>query len=570
MPSRRPAAVRPPRAAGGVDEPPRGRRRVVRWLGAELVALVVVVVLASIGTGHAIGGVKRRLLLDDGDSVVLPLFVESLRRGEAFEWTMSPVLFVFPELPLYLVSDLVTTGVAAALLTNAVVNVVVLYLLFRAVTRSLLPAAGQAAAAAAAVAGTALFVGCTLLEFRYVGNTAEIATLFYSNTYYSGTVMSCLATLALGARLLRGDATRRSVVASASGLALVAALSVLSNPLYLLWAVAPAGVALAVTWAVRRTGWRTVVVLAVASLGGSAVGYVGRIPLAPYIAATSDQYFRSDLVDLSASFYRGILRELVTSHKGQLEAAVFLGLVVVSVVGLVVALVRRASGPVTFAFAASVATSVVVPVVVVQVGSLAARYLLPVFFVPLAVGVVSLVVVLERAAARAPAGAARRRVPLLVAAVAVVAAVVAFGTAPIARVVTEARGPGYPAASCLTDWADGRDAVGVGQFWQVRPLQVYGGDDVRLLQAHGDLSVFPWLSNLAPYQGADPSYLVVSGLDLEDWSATLDELGAPTDTVACGDYTIYDYEGAPGEALLDSTVDRSAESEGEERGFTGW
>lgn len=567
MLSRRPADLRPSRGPGEGDARPRSP---FRWLATELIPLVAVVVFALIGTGHAIGGVKRRLLLDDGDSVVLPLFVESLRRGEAFEWTMSPVLFVFPELPLYLLSDLVTAGVAAALLTNAVLNVVVLYWLLRWIVGAVLPGSSRVAAAWSAVAGAAAFVGCSLLEFRYVGNTAEIATLFYSNTYYSGTVMSCLATTALVSRILRTGISRRSLVGHAVGLALVAALSVLSNPLYLLWAVAPSGLALAVTWAFRRTGWLTVLVLAVSSLGGSAVGYAARIPLAPFIAATSDQYFRSDLVDVSASFYRGIGAELVSSHKGQLEAGVFIGLIVVSVVGLVVALVRRASGAVTFAYAASVATAAVVPVVVVQVGSLAARYLLPVFFVPLALGVVSLVVLLERAVRALPVAPARRRVPLIVAAAAAVAVVAAGGTAPITRVVAEATGPGYPAASCLTDWAEGRDAVGVGQFWQVRPLQVYGGDDVRLLQAHGDLSVFPWLSNLAPYRGADPTYLVVSGLDLEDWSETLEELGAPAATVSCGDYTIYDYEGAPGEDFLDEEVDRSAESEGEERGFPGW
>ena len=55
----------------------------------------------------------------------------SFERGEAFEWGMSPVLFVFPELPLYLVSALLTASVAAALLLNAVLNVVLLYALLR-------------------------------------------------------------------------------------------------------------------------------------------------------------------------------------------------------------------------------------------------------------------------------------------------------------------------------------------------------------------------------------------------------------------------------------------------------
>lgn len=199
--------------------------------------------------GHALAGAKRSLLLDDGDSVLLPLMLQSAQRGDAIEWGMSPVLFVFPELPLYLVSAALTTTVAASLLLNAVLNVVVLYGLLRFVAAEVLarttaervrhdPAALKFSGIAAALAGVAVFAVACLLETRPGGNTGEIASLYLTTTYYSGTVMALVASVGLVLRVDRSTSGRRIPV-SAIVLALAAALATFSNPLYVLWATGP-------------------------------------------------------------------------------------------------------------------------------------------------------------------------------------------------------------------------------------------------------------------------------------------------------------------------------------------
>ncbi|MDQ8047297.1 MAG: hypothetical protein REI11_22005, partial [Patulibacter sp.] len=200
---------------------------------------------------------------------------------------------------------------------------------------------------------------------------------------------------------------------------------------------------------------------------------------------------------------------------------------------------------------------------VVVAGSETPRYLEPIVTAPL----LALVAVAEltRTAVRTTRVHRPRRgvrVVLAVAAAGVLLAGVA--TAPsTARAVGTAR---YDPASCLDRWADGRDVVGVGQFWTVRPLATYASTNVQLLQVRDTFQTYPWLVDLGAYRDAAPTFVVIGTRDL--WTTAVeDSLGTPATITHCTGFDVYDYAGTSGAAVLQRDVVRSADAVRRERGF---
>ncbi|ARC57452.1 hypothetical protein AS850_10230 [Frondihabitans sp. 762G35] len=554
-------------------------------LGWEALGVLLSAAFALIALAHALGTAKRPLLLSDADSVLLPLMRASFERGEPFEWGLSPVLFVFPELPLYLLSAAVTTTVASSLLLNGVLNVVILYGLFRAVASRVVASGtqdarpGPARPVVAALVGVAALTLLCLLETTAGGNTAELATLFLTTTYYSGTVMALVASLALALHVAawpraRGavrPARRGSLPWAVLGLALVAGLATLSNPLFALWATAPLGLALGASTLVRLRRARDrrmlgPLVAAAALVAGSVAGYLGRAPLTSFIIARQQEYLRWDGQATSIAFFGGALRDLVSTPRGVGELLLVLALAVASVMGAVRAVRRGRTDAAALVFASVSATIVLLPIALIWTGSISTRYAIPLVVAPL-LGLVALVASTPR-----PRDVTARRGVAVVALAAVVSAVV-VATPAAGRLLATGAGSGDTGAACLTDWVrDEHVAVaGATQFWTGRGLAAYAGPTVRLLQITDTLDVYPWLVNLAPYRGARVGYLIRPRDEPRDadLGGTVAALGPPRDVVACGTYDIYDYRGTAGEAILTERIGTSAEMLAALRGF-GW
>lgn len=566
-------------------------------LGWEAAGILLSAGAALIVLAHALAGAKRSLLLDDGDSVLLPLMQRSFERGEPFEWGMSPVLFVFPELPLYLGSAALTTSVAAALLLNGVLNVVALYALLRfaagrvRATRGLAVPGQECTAAGeddarrpilAALLGVAVFCALCLLETRPGGNTLEVASLFLTTTYYSGTVMALVATLGLVVHLAGPlDGRGRRILLPALTIGVVSAVSTLSNPLFVLWVAGPVVAALLVLSLVRwRTGirdpWWRPAATALALLAGSAAGYAARQPLTGrFIIAEKDEYFRWGREDLTLSFARASLRALLETPGGVVEALVGTALLGGSVVAAVAVVVRRRSGPVALVALVAGATAILLPLALLVTGSISTRYALPLLFTPLALAVAGAAV--RPGWAPRPARARNRR-RIAVAAPLAVLLIVVGAAIPSGAAVARAGGASASAtasgAACLTAWTRGKEVTGVAQFWTGRRLAAYGGPSVRLLQVNSDFTVYPWLVDLAPYRDARVGYVVVATRSdasghLDYWGDDVTNLGTPRDVVHCDGYDIRDYRGLPAAAVLTEQVDRSAAAQAARQGF-GW
>ena len=95
------------------------------WI-LEAVALLVVIGLVFAKLASVAGGSWRAVFLANGDSLVLPLVLQSLQRGEPFHWVFSSQTFFLPEFPLYAICGLVMGSPQGGLVLNAILNVLVL------------------------------------------------------------------------------------------------------------------------------------------------------------------------------------------------------------------------------------------------------------------------------------------------------------------------------------------------------------------------------------------------------------------------------------------------------------
>lgn len=488
-----------------------------RW-PAELAGWAAALAV-SIGVVGVVASVSADLLFTDGDSLIVAMVVRSFALGQPQDWAMSPVLFL-PEIAVFGLLSLLGLGLRATIVLNGVVNLLALYGALRVVAGR--RAAGRAPVAAALAAfGAVAILG--LLEGTATRDGAAFATLFTTTTYYSATVVAMLVTVGLIRRLLeRPDAASWPTLAV---VAAIAAVSILSNPLFALWAVAPAGVVLATLAVARRAPWRTVIVVGAALAIGAALGYAARGFFAGTIVAQSDNYFRLGQVGRSADAYGAVLTQTASTWHGALWLVLVLALWA-GAVGLAVAAWRARQAGVAFAAGVAALGPVLVTLGAFALGTDAVRYLQPWLFLP--AGALACV----RPAALS---SARRRVA--VAATTVVAVAAALIGAPAAAAAASGTDRDV---QCVVDWVTASGRTGAGQFWTVRAPKAALPDPTRLVQVDHTLRVYTWLTNRTDADGARVTFLVQDAqspaFQLPDGASIADV--AP---VACGRYTIYDF-----------------------------
>ncbi|MBT2502682.1 hypothetical protein [Curtobacterium sp. ISL-83] len=554
-----PSAAPPPVEA---PAPSDDRRSGGFWpaAGREALGALVALALSVIALRHVLATARAALVWYDGDSVLLPLVLRSVQLGQPFEWAMSPALFFFPELPVYLLCAAVTATPQQALALNGLLVLLAVYAIVRAAANELMPAARRSARVAVSAVALGFLTLLVLTDSSSIANTLELSSLMLTTTYYYGVVLAMLGTAVL---VLRAVRLGRVSVPVLVVLGLVAVCTTASNPLYVPWSAAPVVVTLVLLALGRRVPWRPVLVLSATVTAGSVIGYLLRIPLRPFVSLDPSTYVDPSRAPETLRFFAALTDVRAASAAGDAGLLLmFVGLVL-AVGGTVWAWRVRTSRTVLVATALPLVTIVAVSVGVVVAGSDTARYLEPVVTAPL----LALVAVAELARTAVRTTRVHRprrglRTGLAVAAAAVLVAGVAVAPATASTVAT-AR---YDPATCLDRWAHGRDVVGVGQFWTVRPLAAYAARNVQLLQVRDTFETYPWLVDLGAYRGASPTFVVVGSGDV--WTrAVEDSLGTPATITHCTSFDVYDYAGTAGATTLRTTVVDSAEAILRERGF---
>jgi hypothetical protein len=551
-----------------VEAPGRSGSR-LRSATVEATGILLATALALGVLAHLVLTARSTVFFDSGDSVLMPLIERSLHEGEAWRWAMSSVLFFVPEIPVYLAIAAVVPGVHAALVVNAVVTFVALYVLLRVLAGVAGRHLSRAGRVAAALAPVAVLTLCSLMEHSAQRATLELVSLFLTTTYYYGTTLAMVAALPLTVVAVGGTTSRRRRGALV-GLVAVSAAATFSNPLFVMWAAVPVAVGALILLRRRALPRATARILVAATRGGAGLGYLARIPFAKYISIEIEHYFRAQLMLRSIGYYIGDFFSTAESWQGAIEMSLLTVAVTGTLAVAVVALARRWPTRIALPLVVAACSIVVTVIAAVVLGTSASRYLMPLFFEPAAASVVVLAHAIERAPQRTglrfarPGRTPRGRRILVAGSTVVVVVAIALGAVAVRITATAPSTQTYAAATCLSDWIAGRDLTGAGRFWTMRALKTYGDSSVKIVQISRSYDASLWLDDAADYTGQEVSYLVVDSRS--HFSRTPESvLGDPAETIGCGRYTILSYVGTTGASVLTTRIADSARTKIAER-----
>lgn len=517
---------------------------------------------------HLVDTPRSWLLFYDSDSVLPALIHGSLAAGQPQDWAMSSVLFI-PELAVYLGLAALGLSVKATFILNAIVNLIAVYLSFRFVAGCVMPCRPRWSRIAGALLATAAVTAFVLLDSTANRNSLELVSLLATTTYYSATVVAMILTVGIVGRILSPRQPRRISWVPVVVLFLIAALSAMTDPLYLVWSAVPVAIVVAAACLLRVAS----LVNGALVIGSVGVGIVGglllRIPLAPWITVSGASYAQPDLFARSFQYYATLLRMRLETVPGALSIVLVLAIIAVNVAIFVRMLKHRNTAGVLVAGFGWM-TPVIVTVGAILLGTNAARYLEPDFFAPLA-GLCVVPAILGHkhpralAAGRVSSGrwlvhreiadrepadreiagrepASRKMLsPLLVlASVVVLAASVLTAMVVAIPRLSAAANSIDPDVRCVDQWVTASGEIGVGEYWTIRAPKAYLADPARLVQVNGDLDAYAWLVNRADFGATRASFAVVSAADppLEIPAA---RRATVTQVTHCGRYTIVDY-----------------------------
>jgi hypothetical protein len=540
----------------------------------ESVAVLVSIFLAIISVGHIAQTDWSQTFLYNGDSLALPLIERSIQNGEPFRWVFSSQNYLFPEGPIFFLSSIFTHAAREAMYINGCLNVVALYALMRAIAHNLSHRSRHRfVEVTIAIAATTLMVIFILLEPTAAVNGKGIATLFLFSTYYDGVILSALAVIALTLWVTRAFGPvrwgRNRIQIYGAAVIAITTLTAFSDPLYLLQLVVPLAGAGIILIFLNRVSWSGFFVLAVPTLVGTLFAIALRAAFSKSFASGIGSYVSFGRIPASLHLLFETLRQLAHSRQGVLSIVLLGGILIVTFALFVFALYAQARPR----LAAAISTSEIFMVSFVTVstvslicgmvitGSTTTRYLEPIYVFPLLVVVSLGVYILRRLLIGVERVELRRSLSRFAVVVAAVGSAffIVVGIINIAPVAKSASGSGYTGAACFDRFIGKSTANGVGSYWTVRTLALYGDSKGAVLQADdnfGELQVFPWINNMGTYEGKTFSYVVTDASNQISPSG-LTVLGKPRQVVSCPGYLIYDYRGTPGEKILNSKIDAS-------------
>lgn len=491
----------------------------------ELAGLLFIVLVSITVTAHvAQSGGRGEMMFLDGDSMIVPMFTQSLLHGTATDWAMSTTFFI-PEIGLYLLLSLLGMDLIQLQFLAGVLNLVMLYVSLRLVARWTVT--GNRRSLVGAIAPFLAY--CVLILWEGAGdrNSLELASLLALTSYYSGTVFAAILTVGLAQKLFDSPLMRKRDLGLLVAIALV---STLSNPIYVAWVTLPLAIVVGIVTLGRSRIRRGGVVL-----GGlivvTAVGCLARLPLGHWIAAAGDSYLKPTMANESLSYYSQLLGHRAATVGG-INSIVFVAAIMILGILLSVTEFRRATSRADVLAIYSWLTPLITTFGFILLGSDAARYLQPWVFAP----VLSLIVLAGRI--EAPRITQKRWTVLIGATVALVSSLVfAIASFPMAsRSIRAAE----DSLACTVNWINKSGKVGAGQFWSIRAVKANLNDPSQLVQVDYRMNGYAWLVDRKDYEHSAASFL------LTDSQTYPFELPAqvrdrePT-TVDCGRFQIADY-----------------------------
>lgn len=496
-----------------------------RLLLAESGAFAVVAVIAAAIAIHLALSPRSWLLYYDGDSVLPALVHASIQAGQPQSWVLSAPLFA-PEMASYLVLAALGFSTKMTLSLAGIVNWLAFYVVLRYLIGGSRRVDRFSAVAAMSAAGA-----LALLESSPNRNQLEDASLLSTSTYYSATAIAVLLTLGIVLRLLdrpRGLSWRRLTALGA-----VTAVSVWTNEIFILWGILPIFILLVVLTCIRRLSWRRAAGGVGALLLGGGAGVTARIPFASMLVENTKAMFAPQRAAGSLRYYEALTRTLWNSSSGRVELTLLAALILWGAV----ASLRTWHGPVRL-LAISIASwlfPLIAALLFIGCGTVAARYLQPVFLMP--------------PVAACVIGQAWPTRVLRLGRPAVALSALAFSSVIAVSIGSQLTGPKpSPERSyskdvrCVDRWVAASHEIGAGQYWTVRAPKAYLRSPGQLVQTDANLDPYIWLVNKADYlHVTHVSFLVESADSAPFGPLNTSEPITPPQRIGCGRYEILNY-----------------------------
>jgi|GEM_PF-1249422 len=545
----------------------------------ELVPVVAIIGLFLAEFNHLVRSAWEAMVFSSADFLTLPAVAQSLALHEPFHWVFSSQNFLFPEAPIYSLASLLTPDFRLALILNSLINCLALYALLRWIT-------GMFAGNVLTARLYALLASSSVLVLSLLENRTDpgLAIFFIMSTTYYGVILMALASLGLNVQLLRrvksgGTKDWQRLRWWLVGLATIALLTSVSNPLYILQFVAPLALIAGLAWLLNVLSWRTVVLLLAPQLVGSLVAVAIRQTLLKSLFSPLGQvgqYLHFGMIGDSLRTFSVFVSKMQHGNWQQKVELKFIVLELVVSLGLFALLIKLTTrARVTNRFKPLLSPEVFVvsglagltPLIViagsVATGNALTRYLVPLIIFPLLAGAaLTSLKFFER-----PVIIRASRLAML--AVVVLALSAGLLSHPVANVQATAN---YYTADerCLDQkLADSTSKVGVAQYWRARGLQLNSRQHLVLVQTLGTLDKFTWLYNSADYHIYHPTFVVVDKVPAPAFDQevalspnfailadrTQNLLGAPTAVYDCPSFYIYTYPPSnPGYTKLNASI----------------
>jgi hypothetical protein len=523
---------------------------------------VVVVVLATIiELGHIVTSGWINIYLYNGDSLTLPFLREALSQHHQFLWVSSSQFLVFPEGFLYLLSSLIAHSVRASLAFNSVVNIVVLYLIFRWLI-GLVGGYRLLLKQLFALGCVLLLVLYMLLERQPLVNMSSIATLYIFNDYYygimvSGGVLLCLM-LSFKDKVDSLKYLSRQQIFLSSLIVLLVALTTFSNPIFIVQFLAPIIIVLCLVWLLGGIRFRFGLLLSIPLVIGAGIGYIARSPFKDFVGQSLNSHLATNQIPPTLSLFHESIRQDLTNKLGLLE------LILIIMTNLfcifysawwIYQKTHHKNKSLEYRFLLlslfGFISALAVILFSVAIGSLSTRYMLPLVISPL-FGLIPLFLYINKHLHKAA---------IITSGVIIVFVVIysLFSMNSAARIVS---GSTYTYASCLSRALDYKAANGVGTYWDVRPLDLYGSPDEQAVQVTSQFTDYPWQANLGNYAAKNFSYVVVDKSSSTNPATITPDNPllppSPTTIYDCGAFYIYRYSpGSSGYDTLNSYIHTS-------------
>jgi hypothetical protein len=491
-----------------------------KWLAfiiLESWPIIVVIFALIIEFKHIADSSWLQLFFYNGDSLTLPVLRESLAHKEPFLWVSSSQFLLFPEGIFYAISSFLTKSVRGSLVFNAGLNMVVLYVLFRWVA-GIISKSTRYLKQLFALGSCLLLIFYMLLERHSISiNVSSVATLFLFTTYYYGVIIAgifMLCTLLKTTKDFKSlKETTKSQWALIALTSLVALLSTFSDPIFIVQFIVPILIALFITYICGGIRLKQSLIFAIPSIIGCIVGYIARAPFKAFIGISLGNHVATQQIPTTLTVFHDSISYNLKSRSGSLELLLIFSVLAFSLVYICWWVYQKThyknkslDGLLFLLALFSLIEALIVIFFSIAIGSMVTRYLLPMVIFPM-LGLLPLLNTVEVVSVKAKFKKVNHiivYIPILIIVIVLVLGILSIGRA--SYVLSDAS---YTDAKCLSTALDNKPAYGIGSYWTVRSLDVYGQSDEQAYQVSSNLLPFVWQTNLGSYKGKNFTFIIV-------------------------------------------------------------